>query len=210
MFTILLCDEEEPASTPLPPTAIHTELPSSPTAVPIHEPQCASPKKGKVSMSPPPPTSVAATSTTSAPSSSKKQPTDHHYSTGAPTSHHSHANHWWVPSNILAAQGYYDGCTELWIPRRPSLKNRKQSKQSRVNNKPILQRWLVPDRLLRAQGFYEGNTLIWLPKHATCPRHQQTPREPRQRLARPPPTTTPASQKPTLGTKKTPQSPTVP
>ena len=107
--TILLCHEEEPASTPSPPTAIQTKLPSSPSAVPIPKPQPTLPRRGNTLLSTPPPQSKAATSTTIT-SSSKKQPTTHKpHQTGTPTSHHSHANHWWVPSNILAAQGYYDG-----------------------------------------------------------------------------------------------------
>ena len=78
----------------------------------------------------------------------------------------------WVPTELLHAQGYFQGEKSVWIPRKPqhqkptlySYSKPRQSRAKRAQRrKRTYQQW-VPVTLLQGQGFYHGNNQLWVPK----------------------------------------------
>ena len=72
----------------------------------------------------------------------------------------------WIPKKLLAAQGFFEGQTKLWVPVtkaqvRTSSNNLKES--ARASKTLTTQKW-ISKSTLRAQGYYEGESQLWVPK----------------------------------------------
>lgn len=80
----------------------------------------------------------------------------------------------WVPVKMLETQGYYEGNTWIWIPKRTKVTNKRATKTTKLptsgpklrqqGNKTKVTPRFIPKNLLQAQGYYKGNTRIWVPK----------------------------------------------
>ena len=81
----------------------------------------------------------------------------------------------WVPRRLLAAQGFFEGQTQLWLPveiDHPCTTNLKDS--AHAFKTLTAQKW-VSKSTLSTQGYYEGQSRLWVPKHLTA---QSSPHKP--------------------------------